>query len=98
MSKPELRRSVRRLVIPADQQWHGFDLTGPILHLAARNGRHVDMFVMHQQGHGAFTFRRSFRLFETGEQLTEGCGDHVGSVVPPNGMPLGWHIFEEAPR
>lgn len=80
--------SVRRWVIPADDEWHGLDLHGPVLLVATRAEVYVELWTEHDDD--APGRRRWFRIVGTG-QPTEGA--HVGSAITPSGR-LVWHLYE----
>lgn len=87
------RRSVYRYEIPVDDQWWFIELSGPIIHVATREARCVEIWALT----GDEPKARSFRVFGTGQPLPDDnkpdCLAHVGSAVVPGGA-LVWHLFE----
>lgn len=85
-------RTVHRHEIPVDDQWHQVDLNGPILHVATRDPSKVEMWVL-DNGDDLVYHQHWYRVFGTGQPLTDHTGKHVGSVVTADGA-LVWHLFE----
>lgn len=80
---------VLRYEVPVDDQPHGFALSGPIVHVAARLPNVVEFWALDSDlaGYDA----RHFQVYGTGHQIPEGWG-HVGSALVG---PFVWHLFEK---
>jgi hypothetical protein len=84
-------RQVFRYEVPADDHWHTVELSGPILHVAARRPDVVEFWA--QTGAG-LTQARTFRVFGTGHPLPPGVAlAHRGTALAAGGA-LVWHLFE----
>lgn len=84
-------RAVFRYEVPVDDRWHTLSLTGPIVHVAARQPDVVEVWAVAQPA--ADKEPRSFRVFGTGHPLPADAGRHVGAAVTAGGR-LVWHLFE----
>jgi hypothetical protein len=84
--------AIYRYEVPVDDQWHGHDLGGDILHVDARNPYIVEFWALHG---GGSTVRRVFRAFGTGQPLPDDHGRHIGTAVTAGGA-LVWHLMERA--
>jgi hypothetical protein len=85
-------RSVYRYEIPVDDQWWFVELSGPIIHVATRSAKYMEIWALT----GAEPKARSFRVFGTGQPLPDDAPDclvHIGSDIVPGGA-LVWHLFE----
>lgn len=80
---------IYRYEVPVDDQWHGHDLSGSVLHVGCRNPRVVEFWALHT---GGFTVRRLFQVVGTGQPLPAGSR-HVGTAIAPGGR-LVWHLVE----
>lgn len=83
---------VRRFQVPVDDEWHRFNVTGPILHVATRGEGYVEFWFLHQP---AVTWQRKFRVFGTGQSVAESV-TYVGTAITPNDGRFVWHLFEDA--
>lgn len=82
-------RAVYRYEIPVDDHWHTVDLSGPVLHVAAREPETVELWAVH----GAEQPQpRTFRVFGTGQPLDDRAPTHVGTALA--GAGLVWHLWE----
>lgn len=82
-------KAVYRYEIPVDDGWHTLELSGPVLHVAARDPRRVELWVVH----GAEPARpRTFRVFGTGHPLDDRAPTYVGTALAAGG--LVWHLWE----
>ena len=80
---------VLRFELSTGSQWQRLSLTGPVLHVAARNGWMVELWVMA----GMWDTPRTdeFRAFATGEQLpVEQTWHWVGTAVYDRFV---WHVI-----
>lgn len=86
---------VGRYEVPADDRWHRYQLSGPVLHVAARTPNTVEFWAT-VDSHAALTATRHFRVFGTGQPLP---GDvvHVGTALAAGGR-LVWHLMEDVSR
>jgi hypothetical protein len=82
-------RTIYRYEIPVDDRWHAVDLSGPIVHVASRSMRSVELWAVH--GDKPAT-RRGFRVYGTGHPIP-GDATYVGTAIPPGGQ-LVWHLLE----
>lgn len=93
-----MSRTVLRKVIPVDDQWHIIEITGDVLHIAARTPGEVDVWFIYDTT-GA-TQPRCLRVFGTGQRLEDEAtyvGTAVAGGIPtPVGVGRGlvWHLFE----
>lgn len=83
--------AVHRVAVPVDDQWHQINVNGPILHVATRSEREVEVWFL---ADSAVTWKRSFRVFGTGHPLPGGSYTHVGSAITPPDGRFAWHLFE----
>lgn len=84
-------RAVFRYEVPVDDDWHTIELSGPILHVAARRPDVVEVWA--QTGAG-LTSARTFRVFGTGQPLPQGVRlTHRGTALAGDGS-LVWHLME----
>jgi hypothetical protein len=83
---------VLRYEVPVDDEWHFHDLSGAILHVAARQPDVVEFWAYSS---GGPTLTRAFTVFGTGHPLPEWATPdrHRGSVITAGGA-LVWHLFE----
>ncbi|OKK06426.1 hypothetical protein AMK26_10415 [Streptomyces sp. CB03234] len=82
--------AIYRYEIPVDDQWHELELTGAVLHTAARTPDVVELWALHTTSP---TPRRSFRVFGTGQPLPAEPLRHVGTALTAHGA-LVWHVME----
>lgn len=86
---------VHRAELPLDDRPHGIDLTGEILHVAARRPYAVDVWYQARPD-GMEPMRRSFQIVGTGQPVPTHLGFHVthkGTAISPDGQ-LVWHVLE----
>lgn len=86
-----MTRTIHRLTIPVDGQWHTVALHGPIVHVATRQHRHVEIWFIDNDGACTPEERRTFRAYGTGQPDVKGT--HVGTAITPGGE-LVWHLME----
>jgi hypothetical protein len=84
-------RSIFRYVVPVDDRWHTYDLTGPIVHVAARIVDEVEFWVVHDPDLPAVP--HAFCVFGTGQPMPPAAAVHVGTALAPGGG-LVWHLME----
>lgn len=84
-------RRVFRHEVPVDDQWHEFELTGPILHVATRHYDRVEFWTIADLGGPVRV--RTFRVFGTGQPLPDDAAIYIGSAFTPS-RNLVWHVFE----
>ncbi|MFD3523875.1 hypothetical protein [Streptomyces sp. NPDC058653] len=80
---------ILRFEVPVDDQWHAVQLPGPILHVACRKARSVELWALDS---GAPSEMRGFRVFGTGQPLPARVS-HAGTALAPGGQ-LVWHLME----
>lgn len=83
---------VFRYDVPVDDEWHGFNLTGEVLHVGARRLDVVEFWALAIDALGLEPRRRLFRVYGTGQPAE---GTYVGTAVHPA---LVWHLFEATGR
>lgn len=84
---------VLRFQVPVDDQWHALQLSGPIVHVASRNPRTVELWALDT---GRPSRHRGFRVFGTGQPLPPDVA-HIGTALAGGGE-LIWHLFEALDR
>lgn len=84
---------VFRYCVPVDDQWHDFDLTGPILNVDTRKSYDVEFWVIDDDPN-TDGYTVSLKVFGTGHPLDEGV-EYVGTAITPGGD-LVWHLFRKA--
>ena len=84
-----MNRAVHRYEVPIGG-WHGFDLTGPILHVDTRTITTVEFWALATDTPARF---REFAVFGTGQELPPDGIRHVGTTLSAGGS-LVWHLFE----
>lgn len=84
-----MAREIFRYSVPVDDRWHTFELTGPVLHVAARETVQVELWVMHDPD--AKPELRAFRVFGTGQPLPPAAATFVGTALIG---PFAWHLLE----
>lgn len=84
-------RQVFRIVIPVDDSWHTVELHGPILHVATRDARHVEVWFLDDPAQPGTLHH--LRVFGTGRPLPDEAVNYVGTALAPGGQ-LVWHLFE----
>jgi hypothetical protein len=85
--------AIYRYEVPVDDEWHEFDLTGDVLHVAARQVDTVEFWSLNEPDQLAETCR--FRVVGTGH-LVDPNWVHRGTAIAPGGM-LVWHLMQENP-
>lgn len=85
-------RVIHRAELPVDDRPHGIDLTGDILHVAARRHGAVDVWYTARPP-GMQHMRRSFQIFGTGQPIPVWLGRHHGTAITPDDQ-LVWHVLE----
>ncbi|CAL9667985.1 hypothetical protein SUDANB145_07261 (plasmid) [Streptomyces sp. enrichment culture] len=88
---------IHRFELPIDDRPHGIDLTGELLHVAARRPGAVDVWYQTRPD-GMEPMRRSFQIVSTGQPIPAHLGfylydTHKGTTVTPDGV-LVWHVLE----
>ncbi|MFE1451955.1 DUF7352 domain-containing protein [Streptomyces olivaceoviridis] len=88
---------IHRAELPIDDRAHGIDLTGEILHVAARRPDVVDVWYQARPD-GMEPMRRSFQVVGTGQPIPIHLGfnlldGHKGTAIAPDGQ-LVWHVIE----
>lgn len=83
--------SVQRVAIPTDGRWHAVMLNGPVLHVDAKIGGYVYLYVLQNEEKkrkkaGEETdvfvpFKYQFRIFNTEEILPAEAVQHIGTAV-----------------
>lgn len=84
------RRRILRSQIPVDDEWHARDMGGPIVHVATRDPRVVEIWWLDETSETARP--RTFRVFGTGHPLPD-AAQYVGTAITPDGS-LVWHLME----
>lgn len=84
-------RAIFRQVVPVDDQWHPFTLTGPIVHVGTREENCVEIWFMNEPASEAQP--RAFRVFGTGQAIEPATARHVASVITRSGR-FVWHLLE----
>lgn len=82
--------AIFRYEVPVDDEWHALVLSGPVLHVAVRSRPNV--VEMWARSTGPLGVTRQFRVFGTGQPLTEDAG-YVGTALVPSAG-LVWHLME----
>jgi hypothetical protein len=85
--------AIFRYEVPVDDEWHEFDLTADVLHVAARRVDTVEFWSLNEQDQPAATSR--FRVVGTGHSVDPNWV-HRGTAIAPGGM-LVWHLMQENP-
>ena len=82
---------VLRYEVPVDDAWHEISLTGPVVHVACRNGVRdvVHAWALADVG-TAYTAR--LRVFGTGQDVSLDTVYRGTAIAEP----LVWHLFEQA--
>lgn len=88
---------IHRAELPLNDRPHGIDLTGEILHVAARRTGAVDVWYQARPD-GEEPMRRSFQVVGTGQPIPTHLGlsivgGHKGTAISPDGQ-LVWHVLE----
>lgn len=79
-----------RYKVPVNGEWHTLSLSGPILHVAAREDYRVEVWALAGVTSPLDT---EFRVFGTGQPLPNERMRHVGTTFAADGY-LVWHLFE----
>lgn len=85
---PPGERTVHRYEVPADGQWHDVDLSGPIVHAAARRPDVIELWALTGTG---LPRTHQLRVFTDDEPLPGGPVKHRGTVPGADGAR---HLFE----
>jgi len=83
---------IHRTLLPLDDRPHGIDLTGEILHAAARHHGTVDVWYMARRPDQEH-MRRSFQVFGTGHPIPASLMRHQKTAITADGR-LVWHVLE----
>jgi hypothetical protein len=83
---------IHRFELPIDDRPHGIDLTGDILHAAARRPGAVDVWYLARQP-GDEPMRRSFKIVGTGQPFPAWLGRHHATAITPDDQ-FVWHVLE----
>lgn len=84
---------ILRYEVPADDRWHTLTLPGPIVHVATRDPRIVEVWAT-TDGFGAQ--EHELRVYGTGHPFPAGgevC--HVATAIAPGD--LVWHLMQRGP-
>lgn len=84
-------RHIHRAQILADGHPETLDLSGPIIHIATRAERYIEIWYIDDPA--VPLAPRTFQVFGTGQPLPDDV-THVGSAVTPNDGRYVWHLFE----
>lgn len=79
--------TVYRYVVSVDDQTHAVELSGPIVHVAARTMDKVEFWALVGNHNPAV---RIFQVFGTGHSIPRQA-NYVGTALAG---PLVWHLFE----
>jgi hypothetical protein len=82
--------SIHRYEVPVDDEWHALQLSGAVLHVAARRPDVVELWALNS---GGIRLDRKFRVFGTGQPLPEERLSHMGTALAADGRPV-WHLME----
>jgi hypothetical protein len=85
-----VKSRIFRHTIPVDDQAHYLDLNGPIVHVATRDPRFVEVWAVENED--AYRTRREFVVVGTGHPYNH-FWKHVGTAIDPSGL-LVWHLME----
>lgn len=80
---------VYRYEVPVSDAWHLFELSGPIMHVACRNGVLNVVHFWALAGVGT-PYAAKLRVFGTGHDIPEGAVYRGTAIAEP----LVWHLFE----
>lgn len=83
-------RTVYRYVVPVNDQAHDIELSGPIVHVAARDHRLVEFWAISGESEPVV---RTFQIFGTGHPLPHQAA-YVGTTLAGSQGQLVWHLFE----
>lgn len=81
--------AIFRYEVPVDGLWHTLDLSGAVLHVAARHPGAVEVWALT----GGMPVSREVQVFGTGQPLPDIPLRHVGTALIPGGA-LVWHLME----
>lgn len=84
-------RVIHRFEIPVDDQPHGIDLSGSILHAAVRRPGIVDVWA-YARPENVPPMGRAFQVVGTGHPNPTGSS-HAATAITPDGA-LVWHVLE----
>lgn len=80
---------ILRYEVPVDDQWHQHDLSGTVLHVAARRRDVVEFWALDG---GTLTVTRRFRVYGTGHPIDDESL-YLGTALAAGGA-LVWHLME----
>jgi hypothetical protein len=80
-------RTVYRYVVPVNDEAHEIELSGPIVHVAARSMGNVEFWALVGEQESLV---RTFQVFGTGHPLPHQA-KYIGTALAG---PLVWHLFE----
>jgi hypothetical protein len=82
--------NIYRYEIPVDDDWHQFQLSGPVVHVACRNGdyKKVHFWALAAAGE---PYTAALRVFGTGHGVPDGTVYRGTAIAEP----LVWHLFEK---
>lgn len=85
--------AIHRYELPVDDAWHNIEISGDILHVAARRPETVELWALAD----LYPTRiRSLRVFGTGAEIPNaGLLAHRGTALAPTGFV--WHLMERNP-
>lgn len=83
-------RAIYRYVVPVNDLPHLVELTGPIVHIATRNKRHIEFWAIVGDHEPAV---RTFQVYATGQQIPAKA-EYLGTALAPPDGQLVWHLFE----
>jgi hypothetical protein len=81
--------NVYRYEVPVDDAWHDVTLSGPVVHVASRNGDHRTVHFWALAGTGT-PFTARLRVFGTGHPVPDEAVYRGTAICEP----LVWHLFE----
>lgn len=82
---------VYRYEVKVDGYWHNFELSGPIVHVASRNGA-TDVVHFWALANVGTPFTAKLRVFGTGHEVPEDTVYRGTAIAEP----FVWHLFEQA--
>lgn len=90
--------AIYRHEVPVDDCWHEIELTGPIIHVAARRPETVEFWAIHDASLPVTV--PSFLVVGTGQPIESWGASkphrYVGSAVTAGGA-LVWHLLANGP-
>ncbi len=82
--------NVFRYEVPVDDAWHDITLSGPIMHVASRNGNVSTVHFWALAGAGT-PYTAKLRVFGTGHEVPLDAVYRGTAIAEP----LVWHLFEK---